>query len=271
VLRFRKNGSGRLPRKPEEIRRAVEIALTNVVVTLLLDKEPFFKTLSRKPAKILPWSRMRGPSKVQTVMEAMLRKEGYSILTLNLNLSLSLAKTMRVPIDLNYIGDETRRAIKSVLGTKEIYFFLVKESHRKDRTHFHGALLIPDDMVSDKLRAKLEQEISNSPPCRKYEECFGNKTVVIRSHYKKNKDPPGTKRHIDSGWGTYVTKKYNTGKKHVISKEASRLGKEFTETIREEECRLLSDDEYKKLSRRSLAPLQKRIRIVDYEEMSSKI
>jgi hypothetical protein len=249
----RKNQRDRLPREPEDIRDAVEMALTNVVVTLLLDKEPFFKTLSRKPAKILPWNRMRGASQVQIAVEAMLRKEGYTLHTLNLNLSPTLAKTMRAAIDRDYIRDEIRRAIKSVLGTEEIYFFLVKEIHGKDRTHFHGALLIPDDMVSDKLRAELEQEISNSPPCRKYEECFGNKTVVIRSHYKKKEDPPGTNRPIDSGWGTYVTKKYRTGKKHVMSSELKVLCREFTETIRKEESRLLSDDEYKKLCRRSFS------------------
>jgi hypothetical protein len=49
------------------------------------------------------------------------------------------------------------------------------------------------------------------------------------------------------------------------------LVKEFTETIWKEECRLLSDDEYKKLSRRSFSSSSERIKIVDYEEMSSKI
>lgn len=228
-----KNTLENLARNPEDIRSTVRSASSNVVVKqVLTDKEPFYRYISHTPAKIVSWREARGASKVQLAIEAMVRKREHAILAITINLSPSLAKTLRKPISLNYIRDQFREAIKRVLKSEQIYLILVKEEAGANRTHFHGALLIPKWLESKSLISELEKSIASSCPCRKYVNRFGNKTVRIDTSYKYKTDPPGTKRPIDSGWGTYITKNHKNGRNHVMTTEVSRLGSEFTESIR---------------------------------------
>ena len=186
--------------------------------------------------RLHPWRALSHQSKVQLAMEATLMTKGYSPLAVSLNISPSVEEKLRTSTDMNYVRDDFRRAVKSVLPNHPICFFLVKESTTVDgRIHFHGVLLAPDTLKEDKLITKLEDSIQARPSVNRYRKRYLNKVVLLKSEYTPKPTDSEVKpeaRPVNASWGSYCTKNYCVDGAYVMSPELTALAKILLEHLR---------------------------------------
>jgi hypothetical protein len=233
VTKFRNLKTHLLAHTPEQIRNAVDSAVIPVVgnrslsLKGLVGVKRIFPAGSRHMG-IVPWEKATKLSKIQIALEAILDLPSYKVLKLSINLSPTTEQIIEKASNLNYARDEIRKAIRLVVVSGQILFFILEEKELKSRRlHFHGAIAVPSTMdVNDTCR-KIEKAISRSPISRKYTTCNYNKTVDVGHSYRSKHDPTNEEKPVDGSWGTYITKHYNSSRKQSMSREIVQVSKSF--------------------------------------------
>jgi hypothetical protein len=180
--------------------------------------------------KLASYRNLRASAKIQLLQEAMLADPNLTTFKFCLRLSPSLEQKYYSEADLSYIRDEVRKAILKVLPDEEVISYLVKEISPKVPPHFHGAIAVPNHLMSDELSNLLTESVGNRAPFRHYRPRYNNHAVDIGATYRRNTGT-GEEKPIGSGCASYALKHAPRNVQWVCSAELRKKAKEFYDSI----------------------------------------
>lgn len=185
-------------------------------------------------AKLPPYRSSPKPLKVMCAFMSMQQDPELVTIAISLNAHKKLERKLKDAKELNYVRDEVRKILSSLLPGQDIFFYLVLENTDQLRPHFHGAIGVPKSIFSMDWQDQLNQALRESSLCRKYIQIGRNKAVHLKSESRIDDIEFGVLiRKVDAGWGEYSLKDWNPYSICVMSKELIGKGKWYYNAVRD--------------------------------------
>jgi hypothetical protein len=185
-------------------------------------------------AKLPPYRHSPKPLKVMCAFMSIQQDPELVTIAVSLNAHKNLEKKLNDAKELNYVRDQVRKILSTLLPGQDIFFYLVLENTGQLRPHFHGAIGVPKSIFSIDWQDQLNQALRESSLCRKYIQRGRNKAVHLKSESRINDIEFGVLiRKVDAGWGEYTLKDWNPSSICVMSKELIKKGKWYYNAVRD--------------------------------------